>query len=161
MKKIFWFAVLDLLLFAVTASAQTVSPIIAEGGKGKAKGEFTVTNNGVQAMVVTVQAMTFRLTPEAKAIYLPLDAGVAVKLTETSAKVGARQNHVFAYEVQCFSEQPCLIAFLPRMVTGLHTTEGIQLGLIIPHSVYLCPSLEKAKGGRHRVRLAAGIPEGK
>ena len=161
MKKIFWFAVLDLLLLAVTASAQTVTPIIAEGGKGKAKGEFIVTNNGVQPMVVTVQAMTFRLTPEGKAIYLPLESGVAVKLTETSAKVGARQNHVFAYEVQCFGEQPCLFAFLPRMVTGLHTTEGIQLGLIIPHSVYLCPSQEKAKGCRARVRLAAGIPEGK
>src|SRR5260370_317449 len=92
MKKIFWFAVLDLLLFAVTASAQTVSPIIAEGGKGKAKGEFTVTNNGVVSMVVTVQAMTFRLTPEAKAIYLPLDAGVAVKLTETIGLQGGASS---------------------------------------------------------------------
>ncbi len=161
MRKIFWFVVLDLLLFAAAASAQTVSPIIAEGGKGKAKGGFTVTNNGVVPMVVTVQAMTFHLMPEGKAIYLPLESDVAVKLTETSAKIGARQNHVFAYEVQCLSQQPCLIAFLPRMVTGLHTTEGIQLGLIIPHSVYLCPSQEKAKGCRTRVRIAAGIPEGK
>ena len=156
-------AALEIVLFTLSAVAfgQTVSPIIAEGGKGKAKGEFLVTNNGVVPMVVTVQMMTFHLTQDGKAIYLPLESDVAVRLTETSAKVGARQTHTFAYEVQCLSQQPCLIAFLPRMVLGLHTTEGIQLGLIIPHSVYLCPSQEKAKGCRARVRLAAGIPEGK
>jgi hypothetical protein len=82
-----------------------------------------------------------------------------VKITDTSAKVGARQSHSFGYEVQCMSDKPCLIAFLPRMVTGLHTTEGIQIGLVIPSVVYLCP--DKGKGCRQRVRLAAGIPAGR
>ena len=161
MKKIFWFVVIDLLLFAATASAQTVSPIIAEGGRGKAHGEFTVKNDGVVPMVVTIQAVGFRLTSEGKSVYVPLESTSVAKLSETSAKIGARQTRSFGYEVQCLGDKPCLIAFLPRMVTGLHTKEGMQVGIIVPHYAYICPNQEKAKGCRERVRLAAGIPEGK
>jgi len=161
MRKILWFAVLYLLLFTAVASSQSVTPIIAEGGRGKAHGEFTVRNDGVVPMVVTVQVVTFRLTPEGKSIYLPLEPNSVVKLSETSAKVGARQTHAFGYFLECQGTNPCLIAFLPRMVTGLHTKEGMQVGIIVPHYAYICPSQEKAKGCRARVRLAAGIPEGK
>src|SRR6266404_3219181 len=125
MKRIFLFVILELLGFAIAASAQQISPLIAEGGKGRARGEFTVTNNGVQPLITTVEAHLFKLTPEGASVYLPLDTTVNVKLMETSAKVGARQNHVFAYEVQCFSDSPCLVAFLPRMTTGARTTEGL------------------------------------
>jgi hypothetical protein len=156
--KWFVFTILYLSALAYAVSAQTVGPLVAEGGKGKAHGEFTVTNNGVQPLVATVTAMTFKLASDGKAIYLPLEATSVVKITDTSAKVGARQSHSFGYEVQCMSDKPCLIAFLPRMVTGLHTTEGIQIGLVIPSVVYLCP--DKGKGCRQRVRLAAGIPVG-
>jgi hypothetical protein len=159
MRKVFCLAALEIigLIFAGLAFGQTVSPIIAEGGKGKARGEFVVTNNGVVPMVTTVEASLFRLTPEGKSVYVPLDGTVQVKLAETSAKVGPRQTHAFSYEVQCF-QTPCLVAFLPRMVTGLHTSEGIQVGIIIPHSVYLC---DKAKGCRAQARKLAGIPDGK
>jgi len=156
--KIFWLLIL-VLSSAVAASAQTVGPLLAEGGKGRARGEFVVTNNGVQPMVTTVQAMTFKLSPQGESIFLPLDTNnVVVKLLETSAKIGAKQNHVFAYEVQCMSQQPCLVAMLPRMVTGLHTSEGLQIGIIVPHSIYLCA--DRAKDCRKRVRLAAGVPAG-
>lgn len=158
MKRIICLVLLELLGFAIAASAQTVGPLIAEGGRGKAKGEFTVTNNGVTPLITTVEAVSFRLTAEGKSVYGPLDATkVTVKLAESSAKIGARQNHVFAYEVQCF-QTPCTVALLPRMVTGVRTAEGLQLGIIIPHSVYLC---DKAKGCRASVRKAAGIPDGK
>lgn len=159
MKRIIWLVILELLGFAIAASAQQVGPLIAEGGKGKAKGEFVVTNNSVVPMFTTVEAHSFVLTPEGKAVFLPLDRNVIVKLAETSAKVGPRQTHTFAYEIQCLSDKPCLVAMLPRMVTGARTSEGLQIGIIIPHSIYLCP--DKGKGCRARVRLAAGIPAGK
>jgi hypothetical protein len=150
-----------LLASAGITKSQTVGPLVAEGGKGRARGEFTVTNNGVIPMITTVRVMQFKLTPEGKSIFLPLDNTISVKLGESSAKVGARQEHSFSYEILCLRTEPCLVAFLPRMVTSVHTTEGIQVGLIIPHSVYLCADQEKAKGCRARVRKAAGIPEGK
>lgn len=160
MKTIRWilFTTLYLTLIAIAATAQTVGPLVAEGGRGKAKGEFTVTNNGVTPLITTVEAVSFRLTAEGRSVYGPLDATkVTVKLLEASAKIGARQNHVFAYEVQCL-QTPCTVALLPRMVTGPRTAEGLQLGIIIPHSVYLC---DKAKGCRASVRKLAGIPDGK
>jgi len=159
MKRIFLFVILELLGFAIAASAQQISPLIAEGGKGKARGEFTVTNNGVQPMITTVEAQSFMLTAEGKSVFLPLDQNVYVKIDQSSFKVGPRQTHIVSYEVQCLKEQPCLVALLPRMVTGIHTAEGIQIGIVIPHSVYLCT--DRAKGCRAKARLAAGIPAGK
>jgi hypothetical protein len=159
MKRLIWLVVLELIGFGLAASAQTVGPLVAEGGKGRARGEFTVRNDGVLPMATTVEAHSFRLTPAGGAIFLPLDTNnVQVKLNETSVKVGPRQSHTFTYEVQCLSQSPCLVAMLPRMITGLHTTEGMQIGIIIPHAIYLCP--DKAKGCRSRVRAAAGIPAG-
>jgi hypothetical protein len=151
------YVILLLLTFVMASHAQTVGPLVAEGGKGRAKGEFTVTNNGVQPMLTVVEAHSFKLTSKGGAIYLPLDErNVVVKLNETSAKIGPRQNHTFSYQVECL-QTPCLVALLPRMITGLHTAEGMQVGIIIPHSIYLC---DKAKGCRASVRLAAGIPAG-
>lgn len=157
MRRLIWLVVLELLGFGLMASAQQVGPLVAEGGKGRAKGEFTVSNLGVTPLITTVEAVTFRLTPEGKSVYIALEPTSVVKLTDTSAKIGPRQQHVFAYEVQCNSPQPCLIALLPRMVQAVHVTEGIQLGLIIPHSIYLCT--DRAKDCRKRVRQAAGIPD--
>jgi hypothetical protein len=161
MKILKWvvFVLLVLFFLAWAVSAQSVSPLVAEGGKGKAKGEFVVTNNSVQPLVVTIQALSFKLTNDGHTVYLPLDVKSVALLSETSARVGAKQTHSFGYRVECLSTEPCLICFLPRMVSVQHVTSGMQLGIIIPHSVYLCP--DSAKHCRDRVRRAAGIPDGK
>jgi hypothetical protein len=153
--KWFLFVLLYLGLVAYAATAQSVSPLVAEGGRGKAHGEFTVRNDGVQPLVVTIQYMSFKLTPEGKTIFYQLENTVGIQMNETSAKVGARQSHTFGYLIECHSDKPCLVAFLPRMVALQHTSAGMQVGVIIPHSVYLCA--DKAKDCRARVRKAAGI----
>jgi hypothetical protein len=155
MLKWFLFGLLYLGLVVYAASAQSVSPLVAEGGKGKARGEFTVTNNGVQPLIVTVQPMSFKLRPGGTSLYYFLENTVGLKMNETSARIGAKQTHTFGYVIECHSEQPCLVAFLPRMVALQKTTTGFQVGVVIPHSVYLCP--DKAKDCRARVRKAAGI----
>lgn len=159
MKILKWIFVAILYLGLVTCAAvgQTVSPLVAEGGKGKAKGEFTVTNNSVQPLIVSITAMSFKLKADGSSLYYPLENTVGLKMGETSSRIGARQSRTFSYEIQCFSEQPCLVAFLPRMVALQHTAAGVQVGVVIPHSVYLCPGQEKAKGCRERVRKAAGL----
>lgn len=147
-----------LLALAGGAHAQTVGPLVFQGGKGRARGEFSVRNDGVTPLIVTVEAVSFKLSPEGKSIFLPLDSHAVVKLTETAARVGARQVHAFAFEVDCQAEQ-CAVAILPRMVQAVHVSEGIQLGLIVPVSVYACST--GAKDCRKRQRIAAGIPDGK
>lgn len=144
-----------LSLIGIAAHAQTVGPFVFEGGKGRARGEFSIRNDNVTPLVATVEAVSFRLTPEGKSVFLPLDPKATVKLYETAAKIGARQQHTFAFEVDCQSDQPCLVALLPRMVQGVRVQDGLQLGLIIPVSIYLCP--DKAKACRARARTAAGI----
>ena len=154
MRRLIWLVVLELLGFAVAASAQSVSPLVAEGGKGKAKGAFTVTNNGVQPLLTTVEAVSFRFSAEGKPVWIPVDpAKVSVKVDQSSFKVGPRQTHTVSYDIECHVT-PCTVALLPRMVQGVHIEEGVQVGVIIPHAIYLC---DKAKGCRDSIRKSYGV----
>ena len=49
MKKIAILILLELLGLGCLAAAQSLSPIVGEGGKGKLKGSFTLTNTGLSA----------------------------------------------------------------------------------------------------------------
>jgi hypothetical protein len=151
MKRIFLLAAL-ILIFAETASAQTMSPLVSECGH-HCTGQFTVTNNGLQAMAIVVEALSFKIDPATgRSVFRPLDSGVQFRLSETSARVGAKSPHIFFYDLTCNSA-PCPVAFVASMITG-HTTEGLAIRTNLWTSVYAC---EKAKGCRDSVRKASGL----
>ena len=148
--------VLSLLLvafffFGLNASAQTVSPIIVECGK-KCRGEFSITNNGLTPLAVSVEARSFSLDTMGHATNRPLDSSVDLRLEEGSARISPKGTHTFGYQLKC-SVPPCSVALLSSMVLG-HTAEGILVRVQLAHTVYAC---EKQKDCRKRVRAAAGI----
>jgi hypothetical protein len=151
MKKHFVFALLELLFFGLSVSAQTVSPVIVECGK-KCNGAFSVTNNGLTPLAVTVEARSFSMDTQGHATYRTLDAAADLKLDEGSARIAPKGTHTFSYQLKC-SAVPCSVTLLSSMVVG-HTTDGIWVRLQLPHTVYAC---EKQKNCRKSVREAAGI----
>jgi hypothetical protein len=60
MNKVLSLLFLQFLFFGSNVSAQTVSPIIVECSK-KCRGEFSITNNGLTPLAVTLEARSFSL----------------------------------------------------------------------------------------------------
>jgi hypothetical protein len=149
MKKAIALIVLGLIGNA--AAAQTVSPLIAEFGK-KISGDFTVSNNALTPQAVTIEAFSFGADKDGKPIYRALDSGIAVRLSETSARLGPKASRSIHYQITCVA-YPCEVAIFADFV-GLHTTNGIALSIHVPHVVYAC---EKVKGCRALVRKSWGL----
>jgi hypothetical protein len=133
------------------AVGQTVSPVIVECGK-KCRGEFSITNNGLTPLAVSVEARSFSLDALGHATNRPLDPGVDLKLEEGSARISPKGTHTFGYQLKC-SVRPCSVALVSSMVVG-HTAEGILVRVQLAHTVYAC---EKQKDCRKQVRTAAGV----
>jgi hypothetical protein len=151
MKRILSLLLLQFLFFGLAVSAQTVSPIIVECGK-KCRGEFSITNNGLTPLAVSVEARSFSLDILGRATNRPLDPTVDLRLEEGSARVSPKSTHTFAYQLKC-GTPPCSVALLSSMVVG-HTAEGILVRVQLAHTVYVC---EKQKDCRKKVRAAAGV----
>src|ERR1700730_9014334 len=89
MKKSLGLVLLELLFWGLSVSAQTVSPVIVECGK-KCSGAFSVTNNGLTPLAVTVEARSFSMDPQGHATYRSLDAAADLKLDEGSARIAPK-----------------------------------------------------------------------
>src|ERR1700720_1647974 len=151
MNKVSSLLFVQFLLFGLTVSAQTVSPIIVECGK-KCRSEFSITNNGLTPLAVTVEARSFSLDTLGHATNRPLDPTVALKLEEGSARIAPKGTHTFGYQLKC-SVPFCSVALLSSMVVG-RTPQGILVRVQLAHTIYAC---EKQKGCRKKVRAAAGV----
>jgi uncharacterized protein (UPF0212 family) len=151
MKKLLVLALLEPWFFGLSVAAQTVSPVIVECGK-KCNGAFSVTNNGLTPLAVTVEARSFSMDTQGHATYRTLDEAADLKLDEGSARIAPKGTHTFSYQLKC-SAVPCSVTLLSSMVVG-HTADGIWVRVQLPHTVYAC---EKQKDCRKSVRAAAGI----
>jgi hypothetical protein len=151
MKRVLCLVVLQMVCFSLAASAQTVSPIIVECGK-KCRGEFSITNNALTPLAVTVEARSFSLDTVGRATNRPLDPAVDLKLAEGSAPIAPKGVHTFTYQLNCVSPS-CSVVLLSSMVVG-HTAEGILVRVQLAHTIYAC---EKQKNCRKKVLAAAGV----
>jgi len=157
MKRILVWVLLELLGLgcAGALSAQSLSPLSGEGGKGRLKGQFTMTNPEIVPMTTTVDIRSASWNRDGSITYRPVDSDVQVHIAETSARIGPRQSHVFYYDVECRNADSCLIAFLPGSTFG-KAKNGMQVRVILPHTVYVCQQ-GGAKGCRERIKSAAGL----
>lgn len=143
---------LTLVLLAISASAQTVSPLITEFHGKVARGEFTVTNGGLSSLEVSVSARSFTVAPNGDTRFRPLDPTVHLKMDSFFAHLGVKQQRIFWYEVRC-DQQPCALSIYVRF-TGTKTREGVNLAVSLPHTIYFC---EREKHCRDAVRKAWGV----
>lgn len=139
---------LPLLLTTPALRAQGIAPIISEYGRGKANGSFTVKNGLLEPLSVVIKEYSFSVDEKSKSILRPLDQGIHIELDSMSAKIGAKQQHEFAYKVKC-DTLPCWGTF-NAAISGAHTSNGLSLVTIVPHTFYICG--DKQKGCRDRIR---------
>jgi hypothetical protein len=139
-------------VLALRGYTQTISPAIVECSAKKCNGEFTITNNGILPMTVTVEPHSFALGSDGGTILRTLDPTVDLQLDEMAARLGPQAAHTFGYKLRC-KQMPCLVN-LNVALSGNHTDEGIAVRIILPHVIYGC---DKAKDCRAGVRKAAGL----
>jgi hypothetical protein len=137
-----------LLLVAPALHAQGIAPIITEYGHGKANGTFTITNDFLEPVSVVIQEYSFNVNQDGKSQLRPLDPGIHIQIDSMSAKIGAKQQHEFAYKVKC-DTLPCWGTFNAAL-SGAHVSNGVGLVMIVPHTFYICR--DKQTGCRNRIR---------
>jgi hypothetical protein len=135
------FIVIALILTAVTAAAQTVSPLNAEYGK-KVRGEFSLANDSFAVLPVTLEPMSLNIV-DGKPVVTPLAPTTHIKLSEYSARIGAKQVHSFAVDAKC-DTYPCAFIVFATMVTG-HLDNGVVIATHVGSTFYSC---DKQKGCR-------------
>lgn len=141
-----------LVLGAVNAQAQEVTPVYAEGKTGKSiKGQFTVMNKGLTNLPVIVEPKQLQIV-DGKATFGTLQPDAKLELKDTSAVIPPRGSRTFDYKLSCTKD--CMVMLLSGMTTG-KTKEGVMIRLWIPSSVYLC---QEQKDCRVRTKKAAGLP---
>ena len=139
MKKVFL-----LLLVAASASAQTISPLTSECSK-KCSGSFTIKNNGLRPLTVTLEKKGFTVSKDGTPTLTPLPQGIEVELGASSAVVPIAGTHTFFFKMKC-DELPCHAQILALMSSGDRlANSGLKLALGLPHVVYACERKENCR----------------
>ncbi len=136
-----------LLLGAGAAQAQTISPVIVEY-REKARGSFQVLNDSLVPLKAVVEARSFSVDAEGKPSFRPLDPEVELKLSTTSFRLGAQQSYSVFYEAKAARVPVWFCIYV--VVTGRSTSNGIQLVVELPHTVYL---VTRKPAGRESLSL--------
>jgi len=122
------------LLLVVSSRAQSISPVIVEY-REKARGSFTLSNDTVYPLDVVLEAFSFSVDERGQPLYRPLDHGIQVRFSETSFRLGPRQNHVVFYEATAEVLPAWFTIYATVAKTGSHTP--FRVAYQLPHTVYL------------------------
>lgn len=128
------FLVLLALLAGIDAHAQTISPVIVEY-QGKASGRFQVVNDSDVPLAVVLEPESFKVDSQGQPTFFPLDPNVHLELSTTSFRLAAHQTYIVFYKASAASLPAWFTIY--ATITGKRTTQGIQLAIHLPHTVYL------------------------
>lgn len=131
--------------------AQSMSPLQNECGK-RCAGLFTVTNNTISPMTVTVDPYMISVGADKRPEFHTVNGSAEVSLSSTSARLSPKQAYTFDYKVRCVS-LPCSVGFAAGMMQG-HTNTGIAIRLVLMSFVYQC---DKAKDCRVNILRSQGV----
>lgn len=127
-------SVLAVLLLGASLQAQTVQPVITEY-KGKADGKVALTNNTLSPMVVVLEPKSFSITPDGKGIFRNLDSGIHVELSTMSIKLQPKQTYYVFYKATA-DKLPAWFTLYATFSLP-HHSDGLDVRLMLPHTVYL------------------------
>lgn len=134
MGRITAFLLLLLMFGAWHTPAQTISPVIVEYQQ-KADGRFQVTNDSDVPLAVVLEPESFRVDSKGNPTFYPLDPSIHLDLSSSSFKLAPHQSYLVFYKAT--SDRLPAWFTIYATVTGKHTTEGIQVAIHLPHTVYL------------------------
>ena len=133
--------VLALALPFVSATAQNVSPIIAEY-TAKAAGSFEVTNSSLAPAVVVLEPKSFKIREDGEGEFRDLDASIHLELSATSLRLEPRQSARIFYKVAP-DRLPAWLCIYATF-SPVKKKEGINVRMMLPHTVYVYQRLPLA-----------------
>jgi hypothetical protein len=128
-------AVLPLiLLVALQARAQTISPVIQEYQQ-KADSRFQIYNDADVPLAVTLEPYSFTVDSNGSPAFRELDPGIHIRFSATSFRIQPKQTFYVFYKAtaEMLPAWFCIYA----TVTGPATPSGLKLAFKLPHTVYL------------------------
>lgn len=137
-------------LFAILCGAplvaQTVSPVIDEnvvkGAGSKARGKIVYINDSLQVLAVTIDTRSFTVSDTGEMQYRPLDPGIHVKYSATSFRIQPKQSYLVFYEAEADAVPSWFVVYATFAGFKERTSEGLQIHVLLPHTVYLLPKGE-------------------
>lgn len=136
------FLSLALLLCGCCACAQTVSPVIVEY-KVKASGRIALTNNTLLPMAVVMEPKSFSINPDGNGVYRALDPDIHLKLSAMSFRVDPGQTYYVFYSATA-DKLPAWFTIY-SVFSELHHSNGLDVRVLLPHTVYLYPKKQLGK----------------
>ncbi|MGC2638474.1 MAG: hypothetical protein WA294_14925 [Acidobacteriaceae bacterium] len=133
---------LALLFCGCCACAQSVSPVIVEY-KVKASGRIALTNNTLQPLAVVLEPKSFDVTTDGNGVYRPLDPDIHLKLSAMSFRVDPGQTYYVFYSASA-DKLPAWFTIY-SVFSSLHHTSGLDVRILLPHTVYLYPKKQLGK----------------
>jgi hypothetical protein len=141
-----------LLLLRPCTYAQIVSPLIEEY-KGKAEGRIALTNNSLVSMAVVLEPRSFSINPDGTGVYRPLDPGIKVELSSMSFRINPGQTHYVFYKAKAKRLPSWFTIYSTFSAVGQKS--GLDVRILLPHTVYIYPKKPKSKDDIVEVKQAA------
>lgn len=142
---------LIVLLALSAARAQTVRPVINELGN-PAKGHVEYVNDGLVPLNVVLEAKSFTVSETGDVTYRPLDPNIHLKLSTTSFRIQPQQTYYVYYEATSPQSPNWFVLYAAFSGFAFRTSQGMNVKLELPHTVYLLPKQSVEKEEVHVVR---------
>jgi hypothetical protein len=142
---------LIVLLALTAAQAQTVRPVINELGN-PAKGHVEYVNDGLVPLNVVLEAKSFTVSETGDIAYRPLDPSIHLKLSTTSFRIQPQQTYYVYYEATSPQSPNWFVLYASFTGFAFRTSQGMNVKLELPHTVYLLPKQSVEKEEVHVVR---------
>ena len=145
-----------LLAMSAVAGAQTVRPLINELSN-PAKGRVEYVNDGLTPLNVVLEAKSFTVSETGEISYRALDADVHLKLSATSFRIQPQQTYYVFYEASAPQSPSWFVIYASFTGFAFRTSQGMNVRLQLPHTVYLLPKqqVEKPEVRIERAELSA------
>ena len=125
---------------------QSVQPIISEY-TGRADGYLEVTNSSTVPQIVVLEPKSFSVNKDGSGSFRPLDANVHLELSATSIRVEPLQTARVFYKVRSDALPAWLCIY--AAFTPVKKAAGINVRIMLPHTVYLFQKEPFPKGALH------------
>ena len=143
---------LYVLVLGVSASAQTVRPVINELVGNPVKGRVEYVNDSLTPLNVVLEAKSFSVAESGEISYRPLDPGIHVKFSATSFRIQPQQTYYVFYEANSPQVPAWFVIYANFTGFAFRTAQGMNVRLQLPHTVYLLPKQSVDKSELHVIR---------
>src|SRR5919108_5083303 len=135
---------LFVLLGCLVVRAQTIQPLLSEY-RNQANGTVRLTNDAFLPANVVLEAKSFTVTEDGDIVYRALDPDIEVKFAAKSFRIQPKQTYTVNYSAKAKTLPAYFVIYAAFSGKGLQTDSGLNVNVLLPHTVYILPKNDAAK----------------